>query len=413
MNEIYDKILADRESRSKKIEFLKSTFKALITVKSNIPGLSKNIKVSYVIVEYFLKRINPVYIKQKWYVDGYDGPCYIIASDAEPDSLKKEFVNIEENDLLGRFVDIDVYSKSRSLSRGYLRQCYLCGEPAFKCSRENKHSEKEIIAYIEKKVLEYFSNQAVTIIDEAMKLELDLHPKFGLVTPYSNGSHNDMNYSLMIKAKDTILPFFKRMFIIGWSDYPIKEIWSCIRLVGLDAEEKMLESTNGINAYRGLIFNMGILVTVYSYCIYNHYNLDRIPELIKEMTIDLLDDFSIETNTFGYYAYKKYNIKGARGEIMNGIPNVYRALDYLKDLSPKSRMDTLIYLISSIEDTVFLKRCKTIKSYHYTKSLFKQLNSNNTEKINELNDYCINNNLSFGGSADLLVLTIFLKKVLS
>ena len=36
--------------------------------------------------------------------------------------------------------------------------------------------------------------------------ELDLHPKFGLVTPISNGSHKDMNYKLMIKARMLLCP---------------------------------------------------------------------------------------------------------------------------------------------------------------------------------------------------------------
>jgi len=32
-------------------------------------------------------------------------------------------------------------------------------------------------------------------------------------------------------------------------------------------------------------------------------------------------------------------------------------------------------------------------------------------QVNGLNQLCIENNLSFGGSADLLVVTVFLKKI--
>ena len=35
----------------------------------------------------------------------------------------------------------------------------------------------------------------------------------------------------------------------------------------------------------------------------------------------------------------------------------------------------------------------------------------NTEEINALNDYCICNNLSFGGAADLLIVSMFIKSI--
>lgn len=46
-------------------------------------------------------------------------------------------------------------------------------------------------------------------------MELNLHPKFGLVTPYSNGSHDDMNYELMKEAQEVIIPGLIEMFFVG------------------------------------------------------------------------------------------------------------------------------------------------------------------------------------------------------
>ena len=50
------------------------------------------------------------------------------------------------------------------------------------------------------------------------------------------------------------------------------------------------------------------------------------------MSIDILKDFNTSNKTFGHFAYEQYNILGARGEVHKGIPNVKKALSYLKNL---------------------------------------------------------------------------------
>ncbi len=45
--------------------------------------------------------------------------------------------------------------------------------------------------------------------------ELNLDPKFGLVTPTSSGSHKDMNYKLMHDSIDVLIPYFLEIFELG------------------------------------------------------------------------------------------------------------------------------------------------------------------------------------------------------
>ena len=112
-----------------------------------------------------------------------------------------------------------------------------------------------------------------------------------------------------------------------------------------------------------------------------------------------------------YEAYKKFEIKGARGEALSGFETVKKALPYLRDLSKSSLLTTLIFIISEIEDTVLLKRAKSYEFYLEIKKIFRQHLISNEEAILSLNDFCLNNNLSFGGSADILVLTVFIKLI--
>ncbi len=119
----------------------------------------------------------------------------------------------------------------------------------------------------------------------------------------------------------------------------------------------------------------------------------------------------MKEKTYGQFAYEKFNILGARGEVHKGIPNVKSALSYLRDFSQESRTRTLMYLVSVTEDTVLLKRSKDIDQYKDIKNMFKTNMNSSKEEILLLDKYCIKNNLSFGGSADLLILAIFLKKI--
>jgi len=326
-------------------------------------------------------------------------------------TLKRALIDLEDQTKLGRFIDLDVFDGYTFLSRGKLRSCFICDKPAYVCSRNQTHTLQELLNHVEISVKEYLVEQTKNIIQFAMQSELDLHPKFGLVTPYTNGSHLDMDYDLMNHAKEVIIPFFIEMFQVGYSSSELNNIFSEIRLIGMKAEQEMYESTGNINAYKGLIFNLGIIVTSYGYMLYNNKRFMDLYEIAKQLVAPVKIDFEGDINSFGMEAYDKYHILGVRGEALNGFQSVQSALSYLSDYSDESKLDTLMYLISIVDDTVLLKRTGSHKRYLKIKEIFKKHIHSNRANILSLDNYCIENNLSFGGSADLLVLTIFIKRV--
>ena len=248
------------------------------------------------------------------------------------------------------------------------------------------------------------------LCDEAIMAELNLHPKFGLVTPLTNGSHKDMNYNLMIKAKEAIVPYFIKMFEETYnSNKSIKEIFENVRNIGIEAEQAMFLKTNGINAYKGLIFALGLVVTSVAIKLSNIKSNKTIFDCIKQMTLGITKELENGSDTYGKIAFKKYEFRGARYEAENGFPSVINVLNNYDLNNDFSKLKALCYLITNIEDTVLLKRCKSIEKYNEVINKFKNLNFTN-EEINSLNDYCINNNLSFGGAADLLIVSVFIKE---
>jgi len=408
MDEIQKKILIAREYKYREMQFLKNTFKSVISVKSNIPGVKKQINISYLLVNYFRRLIPLDMVDYFKYYDGYDGPYFLLGSNLEPDVIKQQLVTLEDTNPIGRFIDLDVFDGEQMLSRGKMRKCFICGSDAFVCMKESKHSDNELIQYISNCVYDHLNRDTITKVNASIMAELELHPKFGLVTPISSGSHLDMNYEIMLNAKEAILPYFEKMFEIGYTAKGIDNIFPLARNAGLKAEEAMLFATKGVNAYKGLIFNFGILISAYGYLLFNNIGVENVFDIVKLISKDVLKDFDSEGSSFGKFAYEKYGFTGARGEAYYGFPTVKKAMSYLNDLSWESRIRTLAFLISESQDTVLLKRTNDISKYREIRLRFKKLISDNLEGIEKLNEFCITNNLSFGGSADLLVLSVFL-----
>lgn len=394
------------DNREEKNIFIQSLIKEnqVVSLKANIPGINKNTKEAFILINYFDQILKSKGYKKSHQLFGADGPMYIYLADKKL-NIKEEMIRLEEENSLGRFVDIDVFNNSISLNRKTLRKCYLCDNPAFFCARNKSHKLEEITEFIEKNIEKELCEIVKLVCDEAIMEELNIHPKFGLVTPYTNGSHKDMNYKLMIKAKNSILDSFVEMFKVGYHNNDLDTIFKESRQIGLDAEKKMFKATKNVNCYKGLIFDLGLVTASIGYKL-SHLNFDvDIFQTIKQMTKGITEELKYGNDTFGKYAYQTYNIGGARMEAESGFPHVQKLLK--EELDSKQ---SLIYLISSVDDTVLLKRCGIYQKYLDIKNEFKNLEFTDIS-INELNDYCIKNNLSFGGAADLLIVYIFIKNV--
>lgn len=155
---IVDSFLKDRDSR---VEYQKNLIdsykKPVICIRVNYPGINKTNSVTRKINEVIYKNLTNVFNDEIIFENSYnslEGPISIIVVDKNPFELKRISINIEENHCLGRLVDIDVYDVNYcGISRIDLnigkRKCYICDDLAFICSRSRKHSEYEVISFIE------------------------------------------------------------------------------------------------------------------------------------------------------------------------------------------------------------------------------------------------------------------------
>lgn len=98
---------------------------------------------------------------------------------------------------------------------------------------------------------------------QALQAELDTTPKPGLVDKDNNGAHRDMDHALMQLSINTLHPYFVRLALLGFSDTLPSH--TAIRDTGIEAEKAMLAATNGVNTHKGALFSMGLAVVAAAY----------------------------------------------------------------------------------------------------------------------------------------------------
>ena len=148
---LIDAFLFDREKRVYHQENLlkKYTNGTLATIRINYPGLDKSNYINDDIVKIIYNEIIIFYNNIILYDEMYknrEGLISHIVLDLDIVNTKEIMIEIEEKHILGRYVDIDVYSleedKVITISRTDFnkpsRTCFICNTDAKICSRISK-----------------------------------------------------------------------------------------------------------------------------------------------------------------------------------------------------------------------------------------------------------------------------------
>ncbi|PMD72079.1 triphosphoribosyl-dephospho-CoA synthase CitG [Companilactobacillus nuruki] len=255
---------------------------------------------------------------------------------------------------------------------------------------------------------------------KALLYEVDVQPKPGLVDPVDHSTHLDMDVFTFIDSAVSLRPYLEEFAQAGidFKGNDLTELFKSIRPIGIKAEKTMFAATGGINTHKGAIFSLGILLAAAG------YDVDDIQQTTKKMLKGLTEndfkDLDTKKNlTNGEKMYLKYGITGIRGEAEKGYPVVFeKSLPYLKNHFGNdfgmSLLDTLMMIVSESYDSNVVKRgnLDSLKNVQkYAQDILSKggcSSSEGHELLADMNSYCTENNLSLGGSADLLIITIFL-----
>ncbi|MCQ2288337.1 MAG: [citrate (pro-3S)-lyase] ligase [Muribaculaceae bacterium] len=231
--------------------------------------------------------------------------------------------------------------------------------------------------------------------------ELATTPKPGLVDRNDNGAHQDMDYAVMERSIKALEPFFDQLAVMGHSnELPAAKD---IQQVGIDAEKAMLEATGGVNTHRGALFSMGLAIVGISHSLATN-------TLWSETVKQIASQLPGGNNSNGSKAKSEHNALSALDLARDGYSDLTgKWLPYYRSINDDTASArTLLLIMSTLDDTNIIHRVGYDRAQQ-VKSEAKQLAGNfSLTQLEELNRQYTAENISPGGAADMLALTLFI-----
>lgn len=271
----------------------------------------------------------------------------------------------------------------------------------------DKGGFKEAMEYIPKSAIPYL---VADLAERALRLELDTTPKPGLVDRRDNGAHKDMDYALMSKSISALRPYLTRLAVESAKDIdPAK-----IKEIGIEAEKAMLKATGGVNTHKGALFCIGLSVAAAS-------NLASATGSVQVYSFEELvsraaSEIPAAQGTHGAEAKRSFKVGGALENARGAYPELFADwLPYYLSLEgdPFRCHKTLLHIMTTLDDTNILHR-RGEEGLARAKSEAARLLEDFSESgLSSLNKDFIRENISPGGSADMLSLTIFINGIIN
>jgi triphosphoribosyl-dephospho-CoA synthase len=300
---------------------------------------------------------------------------------------------------------------------------------------------------------------------QALIAEAELTPKPGLVDRHGSGAHADLSLALMRRSAFAIEPFIRLMALQSMNENPSPRLRATLAATGRAAERAMLEVTNGSNTHKGAIWTLGLLAAAAT----GRDELPTTPSLRRDdrllirgrdavsrlnshpfsiaRTAGLIASFedpyesapnapasagptpnakrrTPNTLSHGQIVAQKFGVPGARGEAINGFPNIIEVgLPILRIRrsagapEPIARLDALLAIMARLTDTCLLYRGGNMALQAAQQGAAAVMaaggagTSRGWGELFALDQRLLELGVSPGGSADLLAGTLFLDAI--
>lgn len=271
----------------------------------------------------------------------------------------------------------------------------------------DKGNLKEAMEYIPKSTVPYL---VADLAERALRLELDTTPKPGLVDRQDNGAHKDMDYALMSKSISALRPYLTRLALESAKDIdPVK-----IKEIGIEAEKAMLKATGGVNTHKGALFCIGLSVAAASCLACSTGAVEAYS--FKELVSRAASEIPSARGTHGAEAKRSFKAVGALENARAAYPELFADwLPYYRSLEgdPFRCHKTLLHIMTTLDDTNILHRRGAEGLAHAEAEAARLLEDFSESGLSSLNKDFIRENISPGGSADMLSLTIFINSIIN
>ncbi|WP_302398419.1 GNAT family N-acetyltransferase [Leyella stercorea] len=279
---------------------------------------------------------------------------------------------------------------------------------------------------------------------QALQAELDTTPKPGLVDKDNNGAHRDMDYALMQRSIHTLNPYFVKLALLGFAD--TLPTHTAIRDIGIEAERAMLSATNGVNTHKGALFSMGLAVVAAAHeerkiaaneeQILKERNggedvLVSLQTTIKALAASFPDTNGTHGSKAKLLSMGTTAIKGALDNAREGYEMLFAEwlpfyIERRKERDAHTLHKTLLRIMCDLDDTNVIYRTDLATAEEVKQearalldSFSKAHTAEDKEKriaaellaLKDMDKRYTARNISPGGAADMLSLTIFIGSI--
>lgn len=264
---------------------------------------------------------------------------------------------------------------------------------------------------------------------QALQAELDTTPKPGLVDKDNNGAHRDMDYALMQRSIDTLHPYFVKLALLGCAD--ALPTHTSIRDVGIEAEKAMLSATNGVNTHKGALFSMGLAVVAAAHeereiaaneeQILKERNggedvLVSLQTTIKALAASFPDTNGTHGSKAKLLSKGTTAIKGALDNAREGYEMLFAEwlpfyIERRKERDAYTLHKTLLRIMCDLDDTNVIYRTDLATAEKVKQEARALLDSFSKAALKDMDRHYTTRNISPGGAADMLSLTIFIGSI--
>jgi triphosphoribosyl-dephospho-CoA synthase len=258
------------------------------------------------------------------------------------------------------------------------------------------------------------------LAQQSLIAEAELTPKPGLVDRRGSGAHRDLSLALMRRSALAIEPYFLKMASLSERARPGQQLREQLAAIGRDAERAMLMTTGGSNSHKGAIWILGLLLSAAAMGDEGDRTASGIAATARAIA-SFADRAAPRLVSHGDIVARRYGVSGARGEADQGFPHVMDVgLPSLRRRRAEgateeaARLDTLLSIMSSLEDTCVLYRggIVALTAAREGAVAVERAGGVETESgrraLRLLDRRLLDLSVSPGGSADLLAATLFI-----
>ena len=266
---------------------------------------------------------------------------------------------------------------------------------------------------------------------KAARREILTTPKPGLVDAMGSGCHKDMTHETLLASAMALSPFWQLQAQVGLDGTPPQDAFPKLRAAGIKMDAAMFSATGGINAHKGLIYCMSLLLYGAGFAIYGKTPLtadavagfaaDSARGSVENELLPLKQRDTGKTLTNGERLFLRYGVTGIRGEAEHAFPSITEAglpalLDALKNGADinDAAICALLAIMEVNEDSNVIHR----GGFDFWKDEYKKITrearrkfrpgSGDYSPIEYLEKKFTPIGVSPGGAADLLACTLFL-----